>query len=336
MTSSSEYLTKAQIIKIAPLFIPYFVFQFTPFLYFGTLLLVMNEIYSNNELISFKALGLSYKKLLKVFFIITLIVELFVFLIINLYPITTKSFYKQKVSFATDNIFKNLKKDSFSKIGKYTIYFRTINKNNELERVTIFKLDDKKKNIIYAETAFFILDNEDKVKLVLKDATINDISYNQKDTNIYTISLDRVDVDLDDVINGNNKNLTMSKKQKIRSYSLAEMINIYIKNHPKNHIFIDEFHSRFVYSFLVIITLTIIFSLLLLRNTNRIEYKKLLYSVIILGIYFSLNRSFTFDGFVKAEKIYIFYLQFIIVSGTCLFYMFHSITHKSKKKILKK
>ena len=147
MTSSSEYLTKAQIIKIAPLFIPYFVFQFTPFLYFGTLLLVMNEIYSNNELISFKALGLSYKKLLKVFFIITLIVELFVFLIINLYPITTKSFYKQKVSFATDNIFKNLKKDSFSKIGKYTIYFRTINKNNELERVTIFKLDDKKKNI---------------------------------------------------------------------------------------------------------------------------------------------------------------------------------------------
>ena len=92
MTSSSEYLTKAQIIKIAPLFIPYFVFQFTPFLYFGTLLLVMNEIYSNNELISFKALGLSYKKLLKVFFIITLIVELFVFLIINLYPITTKSF----------------------------------------------------------------------------------------------------------------------------------------------------------------------------------------------------------------------------------------------------
>ena len=57
-----------QMMVILPLMLPFILFQFLPFLYFGVLLLVLTEIYSNNELISFKTIGIPNTSMMKVFF----------------------------------------------------------------------------------------------------------------------------------------------------------------------------------------------------------------------------------------------------------------------------
>ena len=144
LTGVSSILTPSQTAMITPLFIPYFIFQFLPFVYFGSLLMTMNELYSNNELVSFKATGISYGRLVKVFMIIASIVMLFSAVIVAIYPAGLKQFYKQRNAFTATNLITQLKPKTINMLGENKLYFRRWSHVNRGGYLPECKSDERK------------------------------------------------------------------------------------------------------------------------------------------------------------------------------------------------
>ena len=324
LTGVSLILTPSQVAMITPLFIPFFIFQFLPFIYFGSLLMTMNELYSNNELVSFKATGISYGRLIKVFLRISFIVMLFVGFIVVIYPVGLKQFYKQRNLFTATNLITQLKPKVINKLGANTVYFRRINSDNDLIDFTLIQANQNKKKIFFSKNVKLFYDENDKLNARCHQVNINNITINDKTNkhSVYNVKMEVADIDIDEFLQI-NKTARLTGESRIKSIGLFSLIKHYLND---NDFYVNyEFHSRCICMFLSIFSMTCCFCLLLLRQTNRIPNKKLLLTAIILGANFSIARAYELEGFLKANKVWMFYLQFIIVSIGCLVYI---IKHK--------
>ena len=329
LTGVSAILTSLQTAMITPLFIPFFIFQFLPFIYFGSLLMTMNELYSNNELVSFKATGVSYAYLIRVFLRIAFIVMLFLGVIIALYPAGLKQFYKQRNMFTATNLITQLKPKTINKIGANTIYFRRINSESDLIDFTLIQEEKNKKKIFFSKNVKLFYDDNDRLNARCSQVNINNITINDKTnkSSVYNVKMDIADIDIDEFLQ-TGKPTQITGSNRIKSMGLFSLIKNYING--DNFDVKYEFHSRCICMFLSIFAMTFCFCLLLLRQTNRIPNKKLLLTAIILGANFSIARAYELEGFLKANKVWLFYSQFAIASIGCLFYILQT------KKIIRK
>ena len=139
-----------QSITIIPLFLPMIIFQFLPFIYFGSLLLVLNALYFDNELISLKSIGISNKKMMKIFFYFSSFVLLFFITLSLLYPLTNKLFYKKRSYYSASNMLKFLRPNKINYFGKNNIFFTNTDNDGMLYNVTVIKNNsDRSNNINY-------------------------------------------------------------------------------------------------------------------------------------------------------------------------------------------
>ena len=137
------------------------------------------------------------------------------------------------------------------------------------------------------------------------------------------------DIDIDDFFS-NKQVKVITGKNKIRIAGLFSLIKSYVNG---DDFYVKyEFHSRCLCVFVSIFAMTCCFCLLLLRQTNRIPNKKLLLTAIILGANFSIARAYELEGFLKSNKVWLFYLQFIVASIGCLFYILQTKKFIKRKK----
>ena len=149
-SSVAAILTYSQLAMLSPFLLPQLLFQFMPFVHLGTLFFVLNELYNNNELISFKALGFSYRKLFSVFAIFTLFVLIITIALALIYPKTNSFFLSQRNLFGATNFLQHLEPGKINSFGnKYKIFFNSIDKQKKLHNVTITtSADDDRQRII--------------------------------------------------------------------------------------------------------------------------------------------------------------------------------------------
>jgi len=339
-----------EMMLILPLTLPMLLFQFLPFIYLGTLILVMNEIYSNNELISFKVIGLSNIKLMRVFFYFSgFMLFFFVFLGI-LYPATNKFFYKQRNMFGASNVLKVLQPNKMNRIGKYNIFFTDIDENYVLQNVSILAHDNKTsvenrvQKVIYSKNMSFgynsygeLIAKCDDSKIIKFDFTPFYETNNNKSTedNILitknVINNDKMDVLFENFFSTKNSN-NLKLKQKYRQTGIITLYNKKEKNRKIHLIKQLEIQGRFVIYWFVILCLTAICCILLKRQTNRIPSKTSMIVVILFGGYISLSRAFFLEPAITANVLILYYLHFIAIFGI---FLIKSLINTRTKKVQK-
>ena len=338
-SSSSVYLTTSQLASIIPLFMPYVLFQFIPFIYLGTMMIVMNDIYSNNELVSFKSVSISHNQLVKIFFKISIIIELFALLIINLYPFTLKQYYQKKVTFSSQNIINNLKPKTLITLGNNTIIFRAIDKQNKIKDILItqniksgIKNDKIIKRIFFAKECLLGVEDNKQLIATCLNANINIFQQELENKKLNSISFEKLDIDLNELLDNKNYSAKLTGKNKIRSTNSYNLIKLYCNKTTRTTDVIIEFHNRLFCIFIMIFTMTAISSLLLFRQTNRIRNRKLFLTFILLGILTAISRSFILEGLVLSNMTFLFYLLFIIMLIGCSFYTLYKLRYKKIHK----
>ena len=338
--------TFTQMLTILPLLLPMLIFQFYPFVYFIVLLLVLNEIYNGNELVCFKSIGVSYKKLVLIFFYFACFVLLFFVFLAFLYPKTNELFYRKRNEFGAINILKQLQPNKLNKLGKYQVFFTDIDRNKNLRNITIIKNEkDKsikeeiyeKKKIINMDSMLLGYNNYGEMIARCKNVRIATIDLrdngNKKDDNVYNKSIvnaEDMDVLFDSFFKARN-NGEIHFKQRIRQTGIAKLIKM--KNRKKQQKwYLDmlniEIQGRIVVYWFIIIGITFICCLMLLKQTNRIPNKKITSIVVLAGGYIALNRAFILEGCVKKGLLFPYYLHLFLIGAIFLFY----ILSKDKRK----
>ncbi len=173
-----------QTVLIVPLLLPMILFQFLPFIYFGSLLLVLSDLYSSNELIGFKATGISNKQLAKVFFYFSSFILLLFVALSLLYPLTNKFFYRQRSYYGASNMFNALQSNKINYFTKkYEIFFTDIDDNDVLHNVTIIKNNsttssgDTGKQIVFSKKVTLGFDDDGGFVARCEDAEIVDVKF---------------------------------------------------------------------------------------------------------------------------------------------------------------
>ena len=289
--------TFTQMLTILPLLLPMLIFQFYPFVYFIVLLLVLNEIYNGNELVCFKSIGVSYKKLVLIFFYFACFVLLFFVFLAFLYPKTNELFYRKRNEFGAINILKQLQPNKLN--NGYNNYGEMIARCKNVRIATIDLRDNG----------------------------------NKKDDNVYNKSIvnaEDMDVLFDSFFKARN-NGEIHFKQRIRQTGIAKLIKM--KNRKKQQKwYLDmlniEIQGRIVVYWFIIIGITFICCLMLLKQTNRIPNKKITSIVVLAGGYIALNRAFILEGCVKKGLLFPYYLHLFLIGAIFLFY----ILSKDKRK----
>ena len=343
-----------EMMLILPLTLPMLIFQFLPFIYLGTLILVLNEIYSNNELISFKVIGFSNKNIMKVFFYFASFVLLFFVFLGVLYPATNKLFFKQRNYFGASNVLKSLQPNKMNRLGKYNIFFTDIDKDFVLNNVSIiFNNNDRKtkdrniKKVIYSKKVSFGYNEFDELVARCDDNYIfkldmlgqsegsfiqNATSDNLQDEKKYKttentlkaknmIYSKTMDVFFENFFS-TKSNTYLKLKQKLRQTGIITLYKQDFKNKNNQILKLVEFHGRAVIYWFVLLCLTAICCLLLTRQTNRIPAKKPMLIVIVFGGIVSLSRAFFLEPAISSNLLNIYYLHFLLIFCLFLFVLY--------------
>ena len=109
--------------------------------------MVINEIYSGNELICFKALGISHCKILKIFVLFSFFVVFLSYLLSYIYPHTNDIFFAKKTFFSTNNFLRKLKPNQINKISNKEIFFTKIDKSGLIHNLTIIINEQNNNNV---------------------------------------------------------------------------------------------------------------------------------------------------------------------------------------------
>ena len=331
--------TFIQMLTILPLLLPMLVFQFLPFIYFLTLFLVLSEIYNDNELVCFKSIGISYKKIVLIFCYFACFILLLFVLLAFLYPKTNEIFYKKRNEFGAINILKQLQPNKLNTFGKYQVFFTDIDENNNLRNVSILKNEKdkktneeiyKKKKIIHMDSMLLGYNNYGELIARCKNvkiATIDLRDNNEDDeNNIYNTSVVRaeyMDVLFDSFFQAKN-NGDINVKQLLRQMDIVKIKSIKDSGvGPRWYLDMAniEFQGRIVVYWFVIIGITFICCLMLLKQTNRISNKRIT-SIVVFGCgYMAVNKAFILEGCVKKNMLLPYYLHLFLIGIFFLFYI---------------
>ena len=344
-SSVAAILTYSQLAMLSPFLLPQLLFQFMPFVHLGTLFFVINELYNNNELISFKALGFSYRKLFNVFAIFTLFVLIITIALALIYPKTNSFFLSQRNLFGATNFLQHLEPGKINSFGnKYKIFFNSIDKQKKLHNVTITtSADDDRQRIIYADDV--VLGYNDNNQLVARCRNVDVLDMNfgkakkkligkeneeQKKQKITNIKMEGIDLLFDTVFKNAYSSMSVKEKKIARMTNLTTLWKKYNDKKTNTMAITIEWHSRCYAYYAIIITITAVCCLLLRRQTNRIPAKRLTLFVILLAGAMSLSRAFELDFFYEANIINMFYVQFVVVSVVCLYVLLRQKSVKIK------
>ena len=337
-SSVAAILTYSQLAMLSPFLLPQLLFQFMPFVHLGTLFFVLNELYNNNELISFKALGFSYRKLFNVFAFFTLFVLIITIALALIYPKTNSFFLSQRNLFGATNFLQHLEPGKINSFGnKYKIFFNSIDKQKKLHNVTITtSADDDRQRIIYADDV--VLGYNDNNQLVARCRNVDVLDMNlgkakkkligkeneeHKKRKITNIKMEGIDLLFDTVFKNAYSSMSVKEKKIARMTDLTTLWKKYNNKDANTMAITIEWHSRCYAYYVIIITITAVCCLLLRRQTNRIPAKRLTLLVILLAGAMSLSRAFELDFFYEANIINAFYIQFVVVSVVCLYVLLH-------------
>ena len=343
-----------QMVMILPLILPYILFGFLPFILFGTLFLVLNELYSSNELISFKALGISNKKLLSIFYVFLIFVIVFFIGLALLYPATNKQFYKMQNTFGATNVLKALQPNKITKFGKYYIFFTDIDKNNNLNNVTIIQNTDiennntklqgkelknsknvsSKQSIFNFEKMAFVYNNYDELIAKCENGKATTIKFEDKSKNK----------------NKNEKSRNMHNEEEIRNKNIMRPKTSYIlfsdffavKTHwnTRYRVLLQktgflkllkmpaynkkqllwkgiEIHTRAVSYFFVLSLITASLCLLILRKNNRISATRLVIVAMSVASISALSTAFILQVAIMMHILPFYYGAFILTFIVC-------------------
>lgn len=346
-----------QTMLILPLMLPMILFQFLPFIYFGTLLLVQNELYSNNELIGFKTTGLSNRQIMRVFLLFSCFV-LFVFVLLGIvYPYTNGFFSKTRSAFGVKNVLKTIQPRIISQLGEYKILCDRIDKNGILYNVSIFfdKTNnisfgatnnvELNKKIIFSKKMFFGYNKfdelvarlvDDDIAIIKFDGNFDDKSCCNNDRKIQGVGMQneenlqncnpelrqvihvkKMDALFDDFLQLNNYG-SLAYKQKIRQTDVMNLFKIKANSKSSRHIKQLEIHSRVIVYWFIITALTFVCCLLLKRQTNRVPSLRCTSIVIVIGFVVSLSRAFVLDVAITNNfTVCLYYLHFVAICVVC-------------------
>ena len=346
-----------QAILVILLLLPMVLFSFLPFVHLGTLFVVLDDLYSSNELISFKAIGLSHRQLMKIFLYFTLFVLGFFVFLGLIYPASNRLFYRQKSIFAVSNMLKTLQPDKINMFGRHKIIFDTI-KDNKLYNVIILNnnIASENKNktaeekVIFSKTISFYYNKFQELIAHCTDADILIINSNGGDnkktaddrrTFVYSNILSSKKyskpenrkassgVALQRVIHAENMDALFDEliqtkttpelryKQQLRKIGLISMLNRKTFNKDQEKIKKLELHGRAVVYWFVISTITFICCVLLVRQSVRISATKTVFMVFALSLIVALSRAFLLESLIMSKALFLYYFFCLVVCFLC-------------------
>lgn len=318
-----------QMMLILPLIIPMILFLFFPFIYLGTLLLVIGEMHSNNEQISLKSIGVSDWRISRVFFYFS-IFGLCVFVVLGLiYPATNRLFLRQKNIFSGSNLLKSLKPNQVNKFSKYDIFFTKIDADGKLKNVNIVINDkNKTKKIIFSDSILLNYNKFDELIAHCWDSDILTIKFGneekqKKETTITTQTATRVkemDVLLSDFFQQNN-NKNTRYKQRLRQTGLLTLLKIKPVFFYEQVVRKTEIHGRAVVYWFIIIALTFLCCVLLRRKPNRFSSWKITLFIITLSLLLALSKAFILEIAIANNMLFFYYTSFVFICFVCIFFL---------------
>lgn len=358
-----QEITKGELLKICTfwqalliifLLLPMVLFSFLPFVHLGTLFVVLDGLYSNNELISFKAIGLSHRQLMKVFLYFTLFVLGFFVFLGLLYPVSNTLFYRQKSIFGAGNVLKMLQPGKINKFGEYEIIFYK-KKGNKLYDVMVLannNVSSKNKNgkteekAIFSKTMSFSYNEFHELVVSCTDADIliinndsNKKMTNEKKILVYNNGLDGHDKlkngktnsdvvvkraihskKLDALFDALIKTQTSEElkyKQQLRRMGLISVLNKKTFDKHQQKIKKLELHGRAVVYWFVISAITYVCCMLLVRQNNRIPMPKIMFMVFTLSSIISLSRAFLLESLIMSRALFLYYFCCFLI---CVFF----------------
>ena len=353
--STMAVCTFWQALSIVPLWIPLILVNFFPFILFGSLFLVLLEIYRSNELVSFKAMGISNRKMLKIVGLFGFLSGLFFLVLSTSYPYTTKMFFKKKNEFNVTNLLRALTPNKINNFGKYKVFFTDIDKQNVIHNITILsnekpkdrqtyeKKDDK---VIFAERLLlgfneydeiigrgqgisifsvgFGDNNRDKSEDIRRPILLNgnDIATDKQEEQLIKNAFYAEDMDVlfDELLNGKrNYNNAFSYKNKLRQMDIFKLFRVKARNQHEVVIKQMEIQGRIIHHWFVILCLVSVFCLMLRRTSNRKNDNKDLIVIFTFGSYFALNKAFVLESVLSYGTILccMYYLHLFLLA--CLF-----------------
>ncbi len=361
--STMAVCTFWQALTIVPLWLPLILFNFFPFILFGVLLLVLTEIYRSNELVSFKAMGISNMKMFKILALFGLLASGFFLALSMSYPYATKLFFKKKNDFNVANFLKSLAPKKVNTFGKYKVFFTDIDKQNVIHNITI--LNDKKKNnkenndngedkIIFAEK--LVLGFNDYNEIIGRGKSVNIVSFNFKDSNSKggqeneheekekvffdngkiknerndkliknAFYAEDMDVLFDEIFQGKkNYNSAFSYKNRLRQKNILDLLRVKTNNNYEALVKSLEVHGRVINHWFVVISLISVFSLLLRRTSNRRTSSRDLLFIVVFGAYFALNKAFVLESVLERGSFCLYYLHLLVLSVIFIVLLFKS------------
>ena len=327
-----------QSIMILPITLPFLLFQFLPFVYFGTLLMVLNKLHSKNELLSLKTIGISNKKITAIFFHFAAIVLLFFILTGLIYPSTNKLFFKLKNNFKAINVLNVLYPKTINEFGDYMFFFSNIDKHNVMHNVSIFAnkkngismlqdendIKNSNKKIIFSKSMSFGYNNFNELVAHCEDNDVLTIKNTHDNVNNTTVEQvvhsDYMDVLIDEFFKLKTT-VELRYKQKLRQTSLIDLfLKKDVQDPVQNKMRKTEIYSRVVIYWFVLLTITSVCCLLLIRESSRFSEKKIMAIVIVVGSVCALWRAFLLEGIVFAGLEFVHLLYFVPIFVFCLFF----------------
>lgn len=318
-----------QMMLILPLTTPMILFLFFPFIYLGTLLLVISEMHSNNEQIILKSIGISDWRISRVFFYFS-IFGLFVFIVLGLlYPATNRLLLRQKNIFSGSNLLKSLKPNQVNKFGKYDIFFTKIDADGKLKNVNIvINNKNKTKKIVFSDSILLNYNKFDELIAHCWDSDILTIKFSneekQKTETIITTQtathVKEMDVLLSDFFQQNNDKNT-KYKQRLRQIGLLTLLKIKPVFSYEGIVKKTEIHGRAVVYWFVITALTFLCCVLLRRKPNRFSSWKITLFIVTLSLLLALSRAFVLELAIINNMLFFYYTSFVFICFVCIFFL---------------
>ena len=343
-----------QAVLIIFLLLPMVLFSFLPFVHLGTLFVVLDSLYSNNELISFKAVGLSHRQLIKAFLYFTLFVLGFFVLLGLLYPASNRLFYRQKSIFGAGNVLKMLQSGKINKFGKYEVIFDK-KKDNKLYNVMVlannsvsredkngkateekaifskimsFSYNEFQELVVHCTDADILINNNSDKKMtnekkmfVYNNGLNEDNKFDDGKTNNNVvikraIHSKNIDALFDDLIQSGTSG-ELRYKQQLRQIGLISLLNKKTFNKYQRKMKKLELHGRAVVYWFVILAITYVCCILLVRQSNRISMPKIVFTVFVLSSIISLSRAFLLESLIMSKALFLYYFCCFAICILC-------------------
>ena len=325
-----------QTVLILPMTLPFIVFQFLPFIYVGCLLLVLNEIYNNNELIGVKTVGISNFQLFKVFLTFLMLVLFFFVILGFVYPVGNRMFYQQRDKFSATNVLKMLQPNKINIVGNHGVFFTNIDSNNILHNITIVEYNKNvKKNETHLKTKNIFSKN-----MTIGYNQFHELvarCFNSTISNIDTTNTDGVkQIEVQQVVNSDVMDVLFSEffhvkthvdlkyKHQLRQLPTAVLLKTKTLLSKERFLLALEIHGRVVVYWFMLSAITCVLGVLLIRQTNRVPSFKITIFSVLLGFCLALSRAFFLESLIGSKMLIIFYCAFIVIVVCCVVFLRNS------------